>query len=425
MRSGRSSMKRLSIVAMLTVSILLSATGHISQVNAVTPITKIATVPSLSATTNGDILATSVQTVGTRHFVAIAGNFSQVVTPDSVSHAASNLAVLDQDNPNTVVYRASGINSYVRAAKFWGSTLYFGGDFTQVAGSTRNHVAAISTSSNSLLSWNPGSSYAVHAITTNGSAVFIAEKGTTLKAVGMTNGSALWSKSVSGGTIKVLMVDPSGAQLFVGGLFETINGVNQHGLMKLQTSNGANFSAFKSTLRADTNIGPKGAYDGEEVLSMDWDAQFGTPRLVFGSGGSQGNALNYVDPITGAYVSGPWGSKSYRAHEGDVQGLAVVGDTYVTGFHRSHTNNSSFNYDRFSALWSAQDGVLQTNWRLGLWGIQSNADAGNQGVQSISYDKTTKKLFMAGAFLGYGDVSGTQVGASGVHQQSLAVYSVQ
>lgn len=420
-------MKFLIMVLALTVSMLMNTTAMTSVAEAVVPTTRIATTPQSSVTTDGDILAMAVQSVGGRRVLAISGNFTKVITPNGTRHSVKHLAVIDQYDPNTVIYKGTGINSYVRSMVFSGNVLYFGGDFTTVNGVSRNRVAAIDISTKKLLPWNPGASYSVHAIATNGRAVFYASKGSYVRAVGVTNGTTIWSQPVSGGTVKVLMLNPTGTRLYVGGLFEKVGTLTQHGLVKLHAGDGAIIREFATTFRPDSGVGSQGTYDGDAILSLDWDARYASPRLVVGSGGAKRNALFYLDIVTGKEVNGtgtPWGT-SMRRHEGDVQAVAVVGDAYVTGFHRSHENTLGYNYDRFTALWSSQDGVLQENWRLGLWGNQANADGGNLGVQAMAYDKESRKLFIGGAFLGYGDTSLHMVGAPGVHRQSLAVYTVR
>ena len=69
-------------------------------------------------------------------------------------------------------------------------------------------------------------------------------------------------------------------------------------------------------------------------------------------------------------------------------------------------------------------GTTVRSWDPGLWGNQGNLDSGNNGVQAMSYDPVTKQLFVAGAFLGYGDTSASIAGGNGPRLQSLAVFSV-
>ena len=58
--------------------------------------------------------------------------------------------------------------------------------------------------------------------------------------------------------------------LYAGGLFETYNGITQHGLVKVATGSGSLITAFNAHLRADTGIGTYGAYDGEAVTLQHW-----------------------------------------------------------------------------------------------------------------------------------------------------------
>jgi len=76
--------------------------------------------------------------------LAIGGNFSHVITPDHVSHAAKNFAIVAEAT-GTVLY-AGNANSYVRAIASFGGTTYVGGDFTSFGGVSRSHAAAVSSS---------------------------------------------------------------------------------------------------------------------------------------------------------------------------------------------------------------------------------------------------------------------------------------
>ena len=57
--------------------------------------------------------------------IAFGGNFSHVISPDHVSHAAKNFAIVAEAT-GTVLY-AGNANSYVRAIASFGGTTYVGG----------------------------------------------------------------------------------------------------------------------------------------------------------------------------------------------------------------------------------------------------------------------------------------------------------
>ncbi len=224
--------------------------------------------------------------------------------------------------------------------------------------------------------------------------------------------------------MKTLTLNPTMTVLYAGGLFANVGTFAQHGLVKVDPANGAVDTSFRPVFRPNSGVGDHGGYDGENPMSMDWDLRTTPARLVVGSGGIY-NSLRWMDPTTGeAATGGPWGGNSLREHEGDVQATAVVGDQYLSGFHRNLGNSWPYPIDRFHGMWSAFDGRLQP-WDPGLWGNQGNQDGGNNGVQAMSYDPTTRKLFVGGAFLGYGDTSADTVGHAGIRRQSLAVFAVQ
>ncbi|OFZ82838.1 MAG: hypothetical protein A2583_01560, partial [Bdellovibrionales bacterium RIFOXYD1_FULL_53_11] len=95
-------------------------------------------------------------------YAYLGGSFTS-----SGGYYTGRLAAIDLSTGIPKSWFAPKPSSTVRAlaANSTGSTLYFGGDFTTVGSSTRNRIAAASTGTGSLTSWNPGvSSHSVHAI---------------------------------------------------------------------------------------------------------------------------------------------------------------------------------------------------------------------------------------------------------------------
>jgi hypothetical protein len=377
----------------------------------------VATRPIPFATTNGDILTTTVTVLpnGTRALV-IGGNFTSVTTPDGVAHAASHLAVLDLQSPQRVLY-AGRASSYVRASAVYGGVLYVVGDFTTIGGATRTRTAAIDLASWTVKAWNPGSGTRVSAVAANSRGVFYST-GAHVRAVALATATAktIWSRPLSGGGVYALLLSPGGGALFVGGAFETVDTTTQHGLVRVSTATGAVASGFTSPMRPDT----PGTHDGDEVLSFAFDAAHN--RLLAGSGGSRRNMLWSLDASTGAYRgTNCW----YRQSEGDVQAVALAGTSIFSGYHRNHVNTGPYPTKRFLTQWSSPGGTI-SSWDAGLWGNQANTDGGNNGVQAMTYEPTLKLLVVGGAFKGYGDTTADIRGTAppGTKRQSLALFQV-
>lgn len=335
-------------------------------------------------TTNGDILAITKINGAASNLIAFGGNFTAVITPNGVSHPATNLAVVNESTGDLVY--AGNANSYVRALSSGNGVLYVGGDFTTIAGVARNHLAALS-STFAVSSWNPAPGSRVRAVAAGALGVYYGGDGGSVKMANFTSGAAIWSQPISGGAVKAITITPDGSDIFVGGLFEFYGTLSQHGLIKAVASTGAPITAFNAHLKTDSNVGPYGSYDGEEAIAFAMPAD--GSRLVTGIGGHGEDEIKIFDPTTGALI---WG----KVLIGDGQAVGVVGTTYVVGYHRNNPNNV-YPYPYFAAQLEASNAQL-TNWDPGLTGDQSNADGGNNGVQAIYVDQAAKELFVAGAF---------------------------
>ena len=351
--------------------------------------TLISSTPLSYSTTNGDILAITKVAGAATPLIAIGGNFTAVVTRDGVSHPVRHFAVLRQDT-GAVVY-AGNANSYVRAITSYGGVLYVGGDFTSFAGVSRTHAAALNAAFG-VTAWNPAPSARVRALAAAGDGVYLGGDNGSVRKVGVSSGGTIWSRPVAGGSTRVLLVN--GGSLYAGGLFETYAGVTRHGLVKASTSTGALDPAFNAALRADSNTGTHGSYDGEEPMSLALTAD--GARLVAGIGGYQANEVKVLNPATGARY---W----QKTLIGDGQAVGVVGTTYVVGYHRN-SSNGSIPYPYYAAQLEATNGAL-TDWDPKITGVQGNADGGNNGVQSLYVDPTAKILYLAGAFTRYNGVA--------------------
>lgn len=414
--------KYFNLVALTSATLLLSLVTSIAPAAAVAcPYQVVNTYPARTATISatptpttqvsvtGDVLAGAAIKVGTAHLLAIGGNFTYLRTTDGVQHSANNFAVINQLT-GQVVYTAN-VNSYVRTIAVNGSMIYFGGDFTQVNGTTRYYIAAVNAANWSLSNFNPGKSNMVRnrAIATFGDRVYFGGDGSNLYSV-TTNGMPVWTDPVWGGSIKTLLTSPDGSGLFVGGLFEQVSTLKQHGLMEVFPSrtSGTPYPKFAPKLRTDV---PYWSDSGDEALSLAWDTSFKTPRLILGAGGATINSVHSIDPSNGV----GYGPGIHT--EGDAQGVAVLtvpGKTpsYIVGYHRNHGNGTGCPYNYYGEALT-QNLSLVKSWNPRLGGEKGNADGGNSGIQAIVYDPSTRQLFLLGAFFNYGGTCVPHAGCSG------------
>jgi hypothetical protein len=78
------------------------------------------------------------------------------VARQKLAHVKSDMTI--DANPNVT------INSDVRAIVKSGNTIYIGGLFTQVSSTTRNYLAAVSSTNSSLNSWDPNANNQVYTL---------------------------------------------------------------------------------------------------------------------------------------------------------------------------------------------------------------------------------------------------------------------
>ena len=377
--------------------------------------TPISMTPLPFDRTNGDLLA--ITKIDGTNDLAIGGNFSLVYTPDGVSHAATNFAVLDEAS-GTVLYGGTaggGTDKYVRSIGSLNGVIYIGGDFTSWAGVSRSHAVSLAPTGNpaspyAVTSWNPAPSVKVRGLAVDSSAVYFGS-GSSARAVNLTTGATIWSKSTSGGD--VASVFKYQGYVFVGGLFNNYNGVAHPGLVKVNPSDGSLVTAFDAHMRAHTGQGQYGAYDGEEIVTMAPGPNAGE-FLAGGAGhapaGLSSNEAFLLDINTGARLM-------HYSTLGDGQAVGAVGNTTVAGYHNntaSASNPLSANY--FAIQLENTTTGTPTTWDPRVNGNQGNADGGNNGVQAMYVDQGTETIYLGGAFLHWN-------GTTGSDHQSLIAFS--
>ena len=377
--------------------------------------TPISITPLPFDRTNGDLLA--VTKIDGTNDLAFGGNFSLVYTPDGVSHAATNFAVVDEAS-GTVLYGGSaggGTDKYVRSIGSLNGVIYIGGDFTSWGSVSRSHAVSLAPTGNpaspyAVTSWNPAPSVKVRGLAVDSSAVYFGS-GSSARAVNLTTGATIWSKATSGGSVASVFKDQG--SLFVGGLFNNYNGVSHPGLVKVNPSDGSLITAFDAHMRPNTGQGQYGAYDGEEIVTMAPGPNAGE-FLAGGAGhapaGLSSNEAFLLDINTGARLM-------HYSTLGDCQAIGAVGNTTVAGYHNntaSASNPLSANY--FGIQLENTTVGTPTTWDPRVNGNQLNADGGNNGVQAMYVDQTTQTVYLGGAFLHWN-------GTTGSNHQSLIAFS--
>jgi uncharacterized delta-60 repeat protein len=243
------------------------------------------------------------------------GDFSYVAGQKHVSlvHVLSNMAVDPAFNP--------GVNSTVLALALSGNTLYLGGHFTTLNSGTltRNFLAAVDATTGAVLPFNSGvgPDWDVDCLALNGSTLYFGGAFTNVNGVSRAYAAAMdttgagsllpWAPQMDN-NVYTLAVG-SGA-VYAGGIFANVNGtVSQPYLAGFDPSSGA----------LQTGFNPQS--DGEVDTLL-----YSGGRLFVGGGfthlqGLLRNNLASVDPSTGApstWDPSPGGSLNAMALSGST-----------------------------------------------------------------------------------------------------------
>jgi hypothetical protein len=162
-------------------------------------------------------------------------------------------------------------NGRVNAAVYLGGTIYLGGSFTSVDGTTRNRLAACDAATGNLLGWNPNANGVVRALKVSpaGTRVYVggdfsAVAGAArsrVAALSPSSGAAFgWSPYVND-SVKAITTSTTGSTVYVGGDFNSAEGSGRSRLAAFNATSGNISSTFKPTIS-------NGAGNFATVLSM-------------------------------------------------------------------------------------------------------------------------------------------------------------
>lgn len=156
-------------------------------------------------------------------------------------------------NPNNSVY----------AMALDGNTLYVGGVFTQIAGTTRNRLAAFDVTTGNLLPWNPDMpSGRIEKLTVAGGIVYVGGLFTTIGGQARKNLAAIdastgvvtaWNPTVDGTNSSVQDIDVSGSLVYVSGFFTVAGGQSRRSIAALDITTG-NATAWNPNPNNNTSI---------------------------------------------------------------------------------------------------------------------------------------------------------------------------
>ncbi len=236
-----------------------------------------------------------------------------------------------------------------------GGQLVVGGTFGSVNGVARSNLAKVSAATGELYtSWNPAPNNTVAAVAVAGGRVLVGGKFgvisgvriARLAEVDVTSGAAYTGFAPNpNAPVRALHVNPGGGSVIVGGDFTSVVGLSRPHLALLSVGTGAAYA-----WRPNAALCP--------VYSIATDAR---PIRVFvgcGGGASGGNRVDAFYYSTGGSAWPGLGSAAAPARaNGDVDAVAVLGDTVYAGGHFSTVNGTD---QKKLAAFDAYTGELQT-----------------------------------------------------------------
>jgi hypothetical protein len=277
--------------------------------------------------------------------VFVGGSFTSVRPPgDPLGTGEVPRTYLAEFNASTGALETSfdpTLNGQVTALALSpdGSTLYVGGSFTTVNGSSRSRLAAFSTSTGALTTWAPSASNSVSsiALSPDGSDVYIGGSFGKLDNTARTyagevtssTGALLpWAPDVNG-TLTSIAVAPDDSRVLVGGYFSQFNGAAQESVVDVDATTGATnnltsiepyYSGCTATVKdiiigSATASNPAGiAYIASEgtgggCFDGDWAANVSTGALVW-----QNDCLGATQSLV---IINNWLYKGSHAHDCD------------------------------------------------------------------------------------------------------------
>lgn len=352
------------LVSALVASLLLAVAGLF--VLAPSAFADLPAAPDNSAQANGRV--STILRVGDT--VYMGGSFTQLTNPDGTTVARNNLAAVDANTGRVTGWNPDA-NGSVRAMALSpdNASLYLGGTFTNVGGQYRSRLAVVNLASGAVnRQWSASANDTVWALAVSGNGVYAGGNFTAVKGQARNHLAKLdattgapdpnWTPSadqVGGhyGSVRG-MAFGDGGRLYVGGYFRSINGQPTGNLVALDPNTGAVDGGFRPN-------------EGNGIQSLAVSG-----GRVFVGTGDDLEGINAFDATTGQLI---W-SLGYGAHtspEGDVQAIAVQGDTVYAGGHFTRMHDQLRN--RLVAV-DAATGTIDSQWAprisaegLGVWAI--------------------------------------------------------
>jgi hypothetical protein len=354
----------------------------------------------LTATANNDLIpngTVNTMVLGSDAVLYFGGNFDQV---------GPNVGTAIPINASTGVAQPtfSKFNGPVKAIIPDGSGgWYVGGNFSSVAGITRNNLVRISSNYEVDASWNPNVSGQVNTLVYDGTTLYVGGEfssvgGTSrwrLAAIGSDGLPTSWNPNgTSTPSMTVYSMAISGGITYIGGTFGQVGTTTRNNIAAVNNSTGLLTSWNPNVGNAGSMMGS--CYIWDDPLSVNTIAISGSDIYFGGKFSSVGG----TERCSGASVStsGTLSTSWAPQFNGQVMTMAITGSTVYVGGTFTEIDSTS----RTGIASIGTDGTL-SSW---------NPGATTAGVvNALLVNNST--LYVGGEF--------TQI--SGVTRNRLAAYS--
>jgi hypothetical protein len=294
----------------------------------------------------------------------------------------NHIAELKQDGTFTT-WAPSGTDGAVRALATAGGVLYAGGDFANSGATARKSLAAFDTSTAALTTWNPGTDGKVHALQVAGSTIYVGgafgQVGTStrnnLAAVDNTGAVTSWNPNVTGTIVRAIAVDSS--TVYIGGEFT-----------KVGTTSHTNLAAIATGSGTDTGWNPQGTNGPVYALALDSTTVFVGGKFTSAAGSPCLNGAG-IDRGTGTFTG--WDPQANDL----VRSLALLGTKVFAGGDFTMIGGAARAY---AAQLSTDDGT---------------ADLFNPDPNARVYAITTLPSGLVGLFGSFSTLAGGAVATNG------------
>ena len=215
-----------------------------------------------------------------------------------------NLAQIDASG-NLTSWNPSA-DTTVCAINWTGSSVYVAGQFTNVGGQSRNHIAELNPATGTAASWNPNANGNVLTLATRAGTIYAGGEFTSIggqprgfiAALDATTGNATsWNPDadnvVLALAVQALQVYPFTVTVYAGGAFTGIGGINRRNLAALDGTTGN--ASFSWNVGGTNDIVDALAYSGGKLYIGGYFTNTGY------QGRSHIAALNAADGVTTAW----------------------------------------------------------------------------------------------------------------------------